>query len=234
MHILYTHGRVATPFLSYSERDGQTGLSLSRCRYHAVYCRRGSVVGYRPVAAHRRSGRAAPFFRSHRVRCGGGRHGRRRNGNAGPGAGDGRGHRGGGRGRRPGRGARVHGHGVAGPAGTAQGAGDHGGRRRAAAGPGRGVPGRAVRRVPGTVHAARRVAHVVPESGGRVVRPEPLQAAAGRVPEAGVPAAAARPVGVRLQQAAVGRPAELPQTHHVVHGQPERGLPVPQHIRAAR
>lgn len=123
---------------------------------------------------------------------------------------------------------------MAGPAGSAQGTGDHGGRRRAAVGPGRGVPGRAVRRVPGTVHAARRVTHVVPESGGRVVRPEPLPAAARRVPEAGVPAAAARPAGGRLQQAAVGGPAELSQAHHAVHGQPERGLPVPQHIRAAR
>lgn len=63
--------------------------------------------------------------RSHRVRCGGGRHGRRRNGDAGPGPGDyGRGRGPGGR-WRPARSARLHRHGVAGPAGTAQGARHH-------------------------------------------------------------------------------------------------------------
>lgn len=136
---------------------------------------------------------------------------------------------------RPARRARLHGHGVAGPAGPAQGAHHHRGRRRRPpAGPGGGVPGRAVRRVAGTVHAARRVAHVVPQGGRRVVRPQPLPAAAGRVPAAGVPAAAARPGGGQHQQAAVGGAAELPEAAGAVPGQPERGLPVPEHIRPAR
>lgn len=112
---------------------------------------------------------------------------------------------------------------MAGPAGTAQRAGHHRRRRRRrrpAAGQGRNVPGRAVRRVPRAVHAARRVAHVVPEGGRRVVRPDPLPAAASRVPEAGVPAAAARPAGGQ-QQAAVDRAAELPEAPDAVSGQPE-------------
>lgn len=177
-------------------------------------------------------------FRSHRVRCGG-RHGRRgwwrrrRNGNTGTGPADGGGRRGRRR-RRPRRGARVYGHGVVGPAGAAQGSDHDGRRRRTPAGPGRGVSGRTVRRVSGAVHAARRVAHVVPEGGGRVVRPEPLPAAARRVPEAGVPAAAARLADGQQQQAAVSRPAELPETADAVPGQPERRLSVPQHIRPAR
>lgn len=111
---------------------------------------------------------------------------------------------------------------MAGPAGAAQRARHHRRRRRrrrAAAGQGRNVPGRAVRRVPRAVHAARRVAHVVPEGGRRVVRPDPLPAAASRVPEAGVPSAAARPAGA--PQAAVDRAAELPEAADAVSGQPE-------------
>lgn len=105
-------------------------------------------------------------FRSHRVRCGG-PHGRRwRHGNARPGPGDGGGGRGGRR-RRPVRRAPLHEHGVAGPAGSAEGP-DHQARHRTPVRPGGDVPGRAVR-VPGAVHAARRVAHVVPEGGRRVV-----------------------------------------------------------------
>lgn len=180
------------------------------------------------------------FARRHRVRCGG-RHGRprRRNHRCRRDRGD-RAARGGPFAgcaaaaitRRQGRGARLHGHGMAGPTGTVEGTVDHGARRSPAR-PGRGVPGRAVR-VPGAVHAARRVAHVVQEGRRRLVQPDPLPAAAGRVPEAGVPPTAARPVRGQHQQAAVRVPAELPEAPDAVLGQPERGLSVLEHIRSAR
>lgn len=178
---------------------------------------------------------------SHRVRCGGGGGGRRarpRGGahGRGPGARDGRPAA---RRVRPGRGARVHGHGVVGPAGPAEGPADRGRRHprarrvRAPARPSRGVPGRAVR-VAGAVHAAGRVAHVVPDRGRRVVRPHALPPAAGRVPKAGVPATRARPDRRQHRQAAVRGPAKLSEAPDAVPGQPERGLSVSEHLRAAR
>lgn len=115
-------------------------------------------------------------FRSHRVRCVDGRHGRRRqreNGSAGPDdVGRGGGRFSGRRERGPCRSARLYGHGVVGPAGTAQGPGHYGGRQRRRPQRPRSsgrVSGRAVRRVHRTVHAARRVAHVVSQGGGRLV-----------------------------------------------------------------
>lgn len=95
--------------------------------------------------------------------------------------------------------------------------------RQPAAGRGRGVPRRAVRLAAGRlapVHAARHRLAVVGRQGGRPLRP-------------GVPAAAARRRRRDGRAEDDGpRPRPVPAPAAPVPAQPERGLPVPEHLRA--
>lgn len=95
--------------------------------------------------------------------------------------------------------------------------------RQPAAGRGRGVPRRAVRLAAGrlaAVHAAGHRVAVVGRQGGRPVR-------------AGVPATVARRVQRDGRAEDDGpRPHAVPAPPVAVPAEPERGLPVPEHLRA--